>query len=99
MASMALVGCQKSTGRQCVDWDGKVVVDALCSDSQRTPVPGTSGAYYHWFYFGGSRLGFSSGSRPGFSSGSPRETGNSGAQSGVSRGGFGSSAGAHGAGE
>ena len=88
---MAIVACQKSTGRQCVDWDGKVVADELCSDSQRTPVPGTARSYYHWFFIGGSRSGFSSGA--------PHATGDSGVHGGVSRGGFGSSAGAHGAGE
>jgi len=89
MASMTIVACRQDSGRQCVDWDSKVVPDALCSDSDRTPVPGTARAYYHWFYFGGSR----GGARVS----APHATGEgAGAHGSVSRGGFGSSAGAHG---
>jgi hypothetical protein len=90
MTSMTIVACRQGSGRQCVDWDGKVVNEALCSDTDRTPVPGTARAYYHWFYLGGSRGGAGV-------SGAPHAVGEgAGAHGSVSRGGFGSSAGAHG---
>ena len=87
MASMAVVACRKAPERQCVDWNDQTVPEALCNEADKSPTPTAGHAGYRWIYVGGVHGG-SSGVRSGAA---PSGEGSSG----VSRGGFGESAGAH----
>lgn len=96
MSALVLSGCSDGGQRRCVDpKTGQVVESYYCADETRSAYGGV-----HYWYYGGS--GYRVGDRVTGGSNTPPAHGSGSthlaSSSGVARGGFGSSAAAHGAG-
>jgi len=94
--AVSLTSCNRKEMQRCVDDHDIVVNDQYCEQGYNNNYPRT-GLLYHWYYGGGggyvpctSAFGGSITPHAGFSS--VRSSGATTSSSGVSRGGFGSSA-------